>query len=110
MHCRRAFTEELIDAAFSPNFRKTDLRKHRIKILMEQERSLFPATLAEIEREDAQAAYVSLFSKHSELIQRFSPRDVTPVNSALVDEINATRMKMAELMDRVQTLNSASSR
>jgi hypothetical protein len=107
LHCRRAFTQELVDAAFSPNFRKHELRKHRIKILMEQEKSLFPATLAEIEREDAQAAYMASFAKHSQLIQRFSPRDVAPLNPQLIQEINDTRVAMAALLERVQELGGA---
>lgn len=104
LHCKRAYTTEILDGAFSKNFRRSELRKHRIQVLMEQEKSLFPQTLAIIEREDAQSEYMRAFDIHSSLIQRLSPRDNTPIDVKLIEQINAMRHKISGLLERVNQL------
>ena len=104
LHCRRALTPELLDSIFTKSFRKNELRRHRIQILMEQERSLFAQTLLIVEREDAHAAYMTAHERHVALIQRISPRHVDPVDPALVEEINKLRIVLSSLLARVQEL------
>ena len=106
MHCRRAYSTEILDSLFSRHFRQSELRVHRIKILMEQERSLFPQTLAVIEREDAQTAYMRAHEIHMSLIQRLSPRDTTPVSTDLINSINDIRIKISFLLARVNELGA----
>lgn len=104
MFCKRAFTSELLDLMFTKNFRKNELRRHRIQVLMEQERSLFPHTLTLIEREDAHSAYLTAHEKHVDLIQKISPRETNPVDFKLIEEINNLRILLASLHARVQEL------
>lgn len=104
LHCRRAYSSEIIDALFTKHFRKTELRKHRILVLMDQERSLFPQTLGIIEREDAQSAYVRAYSQHQDLILRLSPRDTAPLDPDLVVQINQIREVILRLLRRVTEL------
>jgi len=104
MHCRRGLSAEILDGLFSRSFRHNELRKHMVQVLMERERSLFPQTLAVIEREDAQAAYMRAFQKHGALLQRLSPRDVAPLDPALLEQINSVREKLALARARINEL------
>lgn len=106
MHCRRAYTPELLDGMFSKAFRKNELRRHRIQILMEAERSLFPQTLGIIEREDAQAAYMAAHDAHALLLARLSPRDTAPLDPAYIAEVNELRVRIGALLARMLELGA----
>jgi hypothetical protein len=103
-HCRKAYSTEILDALFSKNFRKNDLRKHRIQLLMEQEKSLFSSTLLIVEREDAHNEYLNAHEIHRELLERLSPRDTTPVDTLLIVQINEIRKKLTVLTAQVHEL------
>ena len=100
-HCRRAYTAETIDAYFTKTWRKNELRKHRIHLLMERERSLFPATQDLLEIEKAQDEYANMYALHSSLLVKLSPRDTEPVPWKLVEHINSVREKLKLLSANV---------
>ena len=102
MHCRRIFTTDVLNSMFSKHFRKTELRKHQIGLLMEQEKSLFAETMLLIEREDIQNEYLAAHEHHKNLLFRLSPRDTSPVDMILILEINDVRKKIKEI---TQTMN-----
>jgi hypothetical protein len=104
LHCKRAFSAEILDGMFTKHFRKNELRRHRIQLLMDQERSLFPQTIGAIEREDAHQAYLVAHNQHYRLIERLSPRDTAPVDPALIQDINEIRVKISKLLQRVTEL------
>jgi hypothetical protein len=68
---------------------------------MELERSMFPQTLAIIERENMQEEYMAVFRDHEALLKRISPREMTPLSESLVASINALRTRMASLHARM---------
>jgi hypothetical protein len=104
LHCSRAFTNEILDGLFTKHFRKTELRRHRIQLLMDQERSLFRQTIGVVEREDAHEAYLQAHNLHLTLIQRLSPRDTAPIDPQLIHAINEIRVTIAKLLARVAEL------
>jgi len=93
---------------FSKHFRLSELRKHRIALLMEQERSLFPATMVAIEREDVNSAYIAAHNVHLRLLQQLSPRDTQPLQPALVNQINEVRKSLEALHIRISELGITS--
>ena len=104
MHCRRAYSEEIIDGMFSKHYRETELRKHRINILMEQEKSLFADTMVIIEREDVKLEYTRAYIDHKNLLIDLRPEDTAEIDLKLIEKINEKRKKMKECSDKVQNL------
>jgi hypothetical protein len=89
---------------FTNHFLHNELRRHRIQILMETEKSLFQNTLTVMEREDAHAAYVEAHARHVDLIHKISPRETAPLDLNLINEINNLRNTLKSLLQRVQEL------
>lgn len=108
MHCKRSFSTEFLDSLFSKNFRLNDLRKHKISILMEQEKSLFPETLLEVEKEDAQILHNQTLYQHQvEIYKVGNLKDVKPVTYDLVDSINRIRCKLVDQLSILEKLGVA---
>jgi hypothetical protein len=105
IHCWRALTTDVLNSMFSKHFRKNDLRRHQIQLLMEQEKSLFSETIAQIEREDIQNEYLNAHEHHKQLLYRLSPRDTTPVDMILILEINEIRKKLSRLSELMKSMN-----
>lgn len=110
LHCSRSFTDEILDGLFTKHFRKTELRLHRIQLLMDQERSLFRQTIAVVEREDVQEAYLQAHNVHLTLIRRLSPRDTAPIEPELIKDINKIRQTIANLSARIAELGLESTK
>ena len=106
LHCRRAYSEEIIDGMFSKHYRETELRKHRINILMEQEKSLFPDTMAIIEREDVENEYTAAYIQHKNLLLDLRPEDTTPIDVNLIEKIDELRKKMKDCSEKVEILRN----
>lgn len=99
MFCKRVYSTEVLDSLFTPHFRKSELRKHIIKNLMEREKSLFPSTMVLIKRDTLNAKYIKLFKAHADLIQHtFSPRDYAPVPPETIQLINDLRIQISTVL------------
>lgn len=104
LHCRRSYSEEIIDGMFSRHYRESELRKHRIQVLIEQEKSLFADTMIIIEREDVEQQYTAAYTRHRTLLGALLPEDTVPIDKNTIDKINAERQTMKECSEKVQIL------
>lgn len=50
MNCKKIWTYDTLDALLTKNFRNSTLKAHREKVLLDREKSLLPATQAEVQR------------------------------------------------------------
>lgn len=104
LHCRKALTTDIVDSIFSKNFRKNELRKHRIQLLMEQERSIFPETIIIVEREDVLKEYLDTYEYHKAVLLKLSPRDSSPIDMLMILEINEIRKKLLRIQQRINEI------
>jgi hypothetical protein len=106
--CKESFTRESLDNMFTKHFRKNILHKFQMKQLMEKEKSFFPETLLLIEKENAHCEFIKLFAYHAELTRKISPTDTDLLEIGLFENINAIRIKMKELKEKMKMLSLSS--
>lgn len=105
MHCKREFSNDWIDIIFSKSFRENQLRKHRIKLLMEQEKSMFPHTLTVIETDELMNECAQLINEQDSFIRSISPRETTPIDISVIHKINYVRERLKKLYERMEQKN-----
>lgn len=72
MTCKKAWSNDTLDTYFTKTFRNVVLKKHREEVLLERERSLLPATQAEVKRiltiREKEAELVAISKQRKQLI------------------------------------------
>ena len=77
MHCKRAWSPEVIDSLFPRAFRRGELRRHTVKLLMARERGFFPHTQQAIERARGELARRPLLTLADALADEWAVYDGT---------------------------------
>lgn len=102
MHCKREFSSEWLDLTFSKSFRDNDLRKHRISLLLEQEKSMLPYTLIILERDLLVEKSIELVFKIKSLLDTISPRSVNPIGLDIVNTINNLKNELKVIYQEME--------
>ena len=105
MHCKREFTSDWIDNIFSKCFRENQLRKHRITLLMEQEKSMFPHTLEVIENDELMRLCTKLIFEQETILKSISPRQDTQINTDFLENLNRKRAELKTIYERMEERN-----
>ena|GEM_PF-3486979 len=105
MHCKREFSSEWLDSTFNKTFRENDLRKHRIKLVMEQEKSMFPHTLTIIENRDLMERSCKLIFEQEKILSSISPRSTDLVRKETIDQLNEKKTELKKINQRLNEIN-----
>jgi hypothetical protein len=109
MSCKKPWSREFLDSAFTKKFVNTDLKKRRESVLLDREKAMFPATQAACEREKT-LRHMRSESQDMYQRKRILQQEMNAIDSAIRDqELNIYRVRN-NLLQAEQPENSNAQR
>lgn len=92
-HCNKAFTSDFIDSVFAKGFRRGPLRLEAIKNLQEQEMSLLPATMIQLEDHLRRQEFYSYYTEYKNLLVVAMRNYSEPLDVQRIADVHAKVLK-----------------